>query len=659
MADLNQEDNSQPPGLLNDGFTARTGTITEPRFVRSFSQPSGNSLDYIHRNTVKKMQKFYRRSSIPKDEARIHSLLPTIRDAASKLYELCTCTPKIRGQVRPATESDEEFFTCLGDLFRCYRWLAANADHYDFKSKETYVKTTLMRLRQGVDVIERIVPLIDPSLADPWIKVTVRDSMACGVQVIANCVRQDPEIQNVVWSEFFEVIGSLIILEEDKLLNYISAAIVNCATEQRIEQIVDRGYAARIFERISVFGAREDSMVAFEAVFDLAGYLLQCPLVAQRDFDLLPLSAKCAILDLLSSMFTLNGRGTSPCIPQFWPEKIAHEFITSSRCLMRLKDISTQADEECELVLKTLDMLGNVTSSEESRKAFVDSAALLDCTIDAFIEVDTAGKAAPNQFSPVEKLADVKPQDLITPARGLKSRLLRLLANLVYNNPDLEKRAAERNLLQHLKENARIDYRNPYIQQWAILAIRNLQFSAAFDELRKEHDRQDASPVPGVAHSLDGDGIAMSYERKHSEGLGIHRYRPIHSETVEALDLHISHSESGLYDHRHRRPVRKAGHHLRVGKKHSSSKKPLKTDQETQTMEWYGNSTSVSSDCSVADRFVSDSPSTVIGIPDENAGFDQTDLVRSLSKTQINEERINRWQTDQMEQERRPRHQSH
>lgn len=84
----------------------------------------------------------------------------------------------------------------------------------------------------------------------------------------------------------------LIILEEDKLLNYVAAAVVNCLNQRRVEQIVDRGYAARIFERISVFGGREDSMVAYEAVFDLAGYLLECPVVAQRDYDLLTLSAR-------------------------------------------------------------------------------------------------------------------------------------------------------------------------------------------------------------------------------------------------------------------------------------------------------------------------------------------------------------------------------
>lgn len=180
----------------------------------------------------------------------------------------------------------------------------------------------------------------------------------------------------------------------------------------------------------------------------------------------------------------------------------------------------------------------------------------------------------------------MKPEDLVTPSRGLKSQLLRVLANLVYNNPEFENRASARQIVQRLKENARIDYRNPYVQQWAVLAIRNLQFSAAFEEIRKEHQKLEQPLLPGVAHSLDGDGPDMSFERKLSDGLmgNSLKFRGFqHSETVEALDLHMSHSESSLYDSRQTKPVRKTSHHhlSRSSKKHG--KKMPHTDQETQT----------------------------------------------------------------------------
>ena len=75
----------------------------------------------------------------------------------------------------------------------------------------------------------------------------------------------------------------------------------------------------------------------------------------------------------------------------------------------------------------------------------------------------------------------------MTSSRGLKSLLIRLLANLVYNNPKFIQLASERKILQRLKDHTKIDYRNPYVQQWAILAIRNLHFTDAFDEVRREH----------------------------------------------------------------------------------------------------------------------------------------------------------------------------
>ena len=91
---------------------------------------------------------------------------------------------------------------------------------------------------------------------------------------------------------------SCILLQEDKLLNYVSAAVLNCLPEPclpdniRLVQIVTCGDAAAIFESLAQITSREDSLVTFDAAFDLAAKLLRCPMIAQRDFDHVSLGAR-------------------------------------------------------------------------------------------------------------------------------------------------------------------------------------------------------------------------------------------------------------------------------------------------------------------------------------------------------------------------------
>ncbi|GAU93722.1 hypothetical protein RvY_05616 [Ramazzottius varieornatus] len=497
-------------------------------------------------------QKSYRRVNIPKEKHRILGMIPAIRDAAGALYERCTCTPKIRGEIRPATGADEEFFTALADLFRCYRWLAGTADPEDEKGIEEYTTTTIKLLQKGLDVVERIIPLLDPNAAHPWIRVPIRDSLACGMQTLANCFGRSRKVQNQAWSDFCEIIGSCILLHEDKLLNYVSAALLNCLKDDdaRLFPMANCGYAAGIFERVAQLTNRDDLIETFEAVFDLAARLLRCPVIAERDFGQVSLATRCAIVDMLSFAFSLNDQKdcTNQLLPHFWAEKVAEVFKLHWNALLRLKDPCSVVDQEAELSLKALDLLGNITAANSLRVFFHHDVELLDSVIDAFVAVDSLSREGENLFTPVNKLADVKPQELVTSARGIKSLLIRLLANLVYNNSKFIQRASERKLLQRLKDNTKIDYRNPYVQQWAILAIRNLHLTDAFEEVRREHVIVDVpeSPVAGrVSQSVDGDlvGERRLTDMRNSPMKG---RPPGRSDTVEALDLHTSFNEPAL-----------------------------------------------------------------------------------------------------------------
>ncbi len=57
---------------------------------------------------------------------------------------------------------------------------------------------------------------------------------------------------------------------------------------------------------------------------------------------------------------------------------------------------------------------------------------------------------------------------------NFKCNLVRLLGNLCYQNQAAQNRIRELEAIAPLLECCNLDARNPFIQQWSILAIRNL-----------------------------------------------------------------------------------------------------------------------------------------------------------------------------------------
>jgi ataxin-10 len=81
------------------------------------------------------------------------------------------------------------------------------------------------------------------------------------------------------------------------------------------------------------------------------------------------------------------------------------------------------------------------------------------------------GQSGSNYFTTInDHFGSVEPH----PALNFKCNLVRLLGNLSYKNPSAQDRIRELDAIAPLLECCNLDARNPFIQQWSILAIRNL-----------------------------------------------------------------------------------------------------------------------------------------------------------------------------------------
>ena len=85
--------------------------------------------------------------------------------------------------------------------------------------------------------------------------------------------------------------------------------------------------------------------------------------------------------------------------------------------------------------------------------------------------VHSLGKAGSNYFATIpDHFESVEDH----PALNFKSNLVRLLGNLCYRNQAAQDRIRQLDAVPPLLECCNLDARNPFIQQWSVLTIRNL-----------------------------------------------------------------------------------------------------------------------------------------------------------------------------------------
>ncbi|KAL1513154.1 hypothetical protein ABEB36_002606 [Hypothenemus hampei] len=123
-----------------------------------------------------------------------------------------------------------------------------------------------------------------------------------------------------------------------------------------------------------------------------------------------------------------------------------------------------------------LEILAHLSSEEmnlprmNDRKLFVIVGVIL-------INVHKLGKKNGSVFTPIQTLAQLQSSTnevKTNPVFGFKTDLVRLIGNMCWKNEDMQDLARTAELIPVLLECCTIDANNPFITQWAILAIRNL-----------------------------------------------------------------------------------------------------------------------------------------------------------------------------------------
>ncbi|XP_046388721.1 ataxin-10 isoform X2 [Ischnura elegans] len=178
---------------------------------------------------------------------------------------------------------------------------------------------------------------------------------------------------------------------------------------------------------------------------------------------------------------------------------ISHQFCASSDSILNIRsfckveanqasenlsqDISDDGDP-CE-VSKWLDVLSSASGNEEYLSSLQDDGELLIQAVFLLKSILLVGKLAEDEgdlqhpFVPMQKLSAVgliQPECDIEghPVHGFKRNLVRLIGNMAWKNKTVQNKVLELECVPLILDCCNIDERNPFITQWAIMAIHNL-----------------------------------------------------------------------------------------------------------------------------------------------------------------------------------------
>ncbi|XP_066142792.1 ataxin-10 isoform X2 [Euwallacea fornicatus] len=311
-----------------------------------------------------------------------------------------------------------------------------------------------------------------------------------------------------------EVLRSQLNISEFIGLNVfpyeISALLYNAYYDQ---QITEENLLKWVFKAFA-----EDMNHTNEYLDMLMGKIISESQIWEQ-FPQLPSSHRLQILIFLQEALTSPDKNTliikvNP--PQYCLQCLARTFSNSGSIIFQTTPNNTDSIKE---VLVLLQVLAHLSSEELHLKHLSnDKDLLINCGV-LLINAHQLGKCEGSVFTPMQKLEELQnPSEDLRGSLvfGFKADLIRLIANLCWRNRVMQELAREAELIPVLLDCCNMDAKNPFIIQWAILAIRNIC----------ENNRENQLIIGGLTQKkfisseiLENFGVKLHNDGKHSTGI--------------------------------------------------------------------------------------------------------------------------------------------
>lgn len=175
--------------------------------------------------------------------------------------------------------------------------------------------------------------------------------------------------------------------------------------------------------------------------------------------------------------------------------------------------------EEFDSIFSSMEIIANITTINVGISDFVP---LFDIIFDMIniIETETTTNEKCNQtiYKQTRLIVLEDNEDESNEMYfGYQCFLIRILANICFQNKKIQDKVREKGLIPIILKKSNIDFENPYIQEWCIMAIRNL--TEDNDENQKEISKfkpMDVDPSTQSVMKKMGMGIKVEEGNKVS-----------------------------------------------------------------------------------------------------------------------------------------------
>ncbi|KAM4748690.1 ataxin-10 [Rhinophrynus dorsalis] len=353
----------------------------------------------------------------------------------------------------------ENYYLLSAECFRCLR----NACVQCAQNQHTI---------RNMGLIDESVRLIQVFSSSKIKEESGLVAFRCGLQFLGNVSAGNRDSQNNIWTcAFPDLFLNCLLHEDEKVASYCAMILYTCIGSDKMADLQDPTKLKVALNVIAAYKKQPDSEWLYLIVTD---HFLNCPELVKAIYPKLSNAERISMLELI--MAKISEKDPLPdeqlASLQTIATFLSECFQKQCRSILKLTSPSDGDEEEALVVIRILDVLCEMSASGEHLSCLQSSPNLLETVVEILRLTHLAGKQSRNVFTATHTMS--LGQELTHAAVGLKAHLIRLIGNLCYKNRENQDKIHLLDGIPLILDNCSIDDNNPFLNQWAVFAIRNL-----------------------------------------------------------------------------------------------------------------------------------------------------------------------------------------
>ncbi|XP_075363652.1 ataxin-10 isoform X2 [Mycteria americana] len=325
--------------------------------------------------------------------------------------------------------------TCLlliAECFRCLRNACVECAKNQHVMRNLGLISTsvhLIKLLHGIQIKEELL----------------LTALRCSLQFLGNIAAGNGDSQNSIWKcAFPDLFLTCLTYSDEKIVAYCCMVLFTCLNAEKVRELLDPRNLTVALHVLKVYKQQLESEWSV------------------------------TLLELIMAKVSEKNPVTSEEMNAFMrhADFLAGCFQEKCEAVLKLTSAADAEDEEALVTIRLLDVLCEMTSNNGQLEHLQALPGLLETAIDTLRLTHLAGKQAVNIFTATHAMTGQ--EEISHPAVGFKSHLIRLIGNLCYKNKENQDKVYELDGIPLILDNCSIDDNNPFVNQWAVYAIRNL-----------------------------------------------------------------------------------------------------------------------------------------------------------------------------------------